>query len=461
VKRIIDDFLLEWKDRPNRKPLLLRGARQVGKTYSMRELGETFSVFIEINLEANMAAKEIIEKDMDPIRIIRQLSELLQVDIIPGLTLLFFDEIQVCPQAITTLRYFFEQIPDLHVAAAGSLLDFAIDQVGIPVGRVSSLYMYPVSFLEFIAALGHNKWVALIVAQGLEEPLNEAVHRKLLSLIGEYIAIGGMPEAINEWINTKKSRASKVVHSDLIFNYQQDFSKYAKKHQIKYLNLLFEKAAGQIGNKFMFNRVGEYRKRELEPALELLEKAGLLNKVICSSGQGVPLGAQAKLNDFKVIFLDVALTQALLRLDIVPWLLNPETMLINSGQIIEAFVGQELLAYSDPIRKESLFYWRRQKSTSQAEIDYLVQIRNQVVPIEVKAGASKRIKSMQIFLESHPGSTYGIRFSSDNYGVYKKINNYPLYAVAKPFLDSLPAEALGEGRASEILRKALLRLAGI
>lgn len=447
MKRIIDTFLLEWKDRSNRKPLLLRGARQVGKTYSMRALGNTFSKFIEINLEANADAREIIAKDMDPIRIIRQLSELLQVDIIPGSTLLFFDEIQIVPQAITTLRYFFEQVPDLHVAAAGSLLDFAIDQVGIPVGRVSSFYMYPVSFLEFIAALGHSKWLKLIIDHSLEEPFNEPVHKKLLELVGQYLAIGGMPEAINEWINTKKSRASKIVHSDLIFNYQQDFGKYAKKHQIKYLNLLFEKAIDQIGNKFMYNRVGEYRKRELEPAVELLEKAGLLHKIICSSGQGVPLGAQAKLNDFKVIFLDVALTQALLKLDIVPWLLNPEAKFVNSGEIVEAFVGQELLAYSDPIAKESLFYWRKQKASSQAEIDYLVQIHDQVVPIEVKAGTSKRIKSMQIFLDSHPASTYGLRFSSDNYREYKGIKSYPLYATAKPFLD-----------VSETLRNALLNL---
>jgi len=447
MRRIIDSFLLEWKGRSNRKPLLLRGARQVGKTYSMRKLGESFSTFVEVNLESNEAAKEIIQKDKDPIRIIRQLSELLQVDIIPGSTLLFFDEIQVSPQAIITLRYFFEQVPELHVTAAGSLLDFAIDQVGIPVGRVSSLYMYPVSFLEFVAALGNRKWVELIIDHNLNEFLSPPIHKKLLNLIGQYLAIGGMPEAINEWISMQTSRASKIVHSDLIFNYQQDFSKYAKKHQIKYLNLIFQKAANQIGNKFMFSRVGEYKKRELEPALELLEKAGLLHKIICSSGQGIPLGAQAKLNDFKVIFLDVGLTQALLKLDIVPWLLHPETALINSGQIVEAFVGQEILAYSDPISKESLFYWRRQKRSSQAEIDYLVQLQDKVVPIEVKAGASKRIKSMQIYLDSHQNSTYGLRFSSDNYGTYKEIKNYPLYAIVKPFLDN-----------SDMLKQAMLEL---
>lgn len=438
MKRIIDSFLLEWKKRSNRKPLLLRGARQVGKTYSMRILGKTFENFVEINLEANPDARKIIERDMDPRRIIRQLSELLQVTINPGSTLLFFDEIQTTPQAITTLRYFYEQLPELHVAAAGSLLDFAIDQVGIPVGRVSSLYMYPVSFLEFLAALGHIKWVDLILKHNLEKPVSEPLHKKLIGLAGEYLAIGGMPEAINEWVATKTSRSTKIVHADLLFNYQQDFGKYAKKHQIKYLNLLFEKATNQIGSKFMYNRVGEYQKRELEPALELFEKAGLINKVICSSGQGVPLGAQAKPDDFKIIFLDVGLTQALLKLDIVPWLLHPETKFINSGPIVEAFVGQELLAYSDPIHKESLFYWRKQKRSSQAEVDYLAQIDRHVVPIKVKAGSSKRIKSMQIFLESHPNCLYGLRYSSDNYSRSKQIKNYPLYAVAKPLCDASP-----------------------
>ena len=304
--------------------------------------------------------------------------------------------------------------------------------------------------MEFLAALGHTGWTKLILEKSLEETMTESVHKKLIDVLGEYLAIGGMPEAVNEWIKTKTSRASKIVHADLTFNYQQDFGKYAKKHQIKYLNLLFEKAVNQLGNKFMFSRVGEYKKRELEPALELLEKAGLIHKVICSSGQGIPLGAQAKPDDFKMIFLDVGLTQSLLKLDITPWLLNPETALINSGPIVESFVGQELLAYSDPINKTSLFYWRKQKRSSQAEVDYLTQIHDKVIPIEVKAGGSKRIKSMQIFLDSHPASAYGIRFSSDNYGVYKKVNNYPLYAVAKVFLDG-----------SEMLRKALLRLAGV
>ena len=236
--------------------------------------------------------------------------------------------------------------------------------------------------------------------------------------MGEYLAIGGMPEAVNEWVKTKTSRAAKIVHSDLIYNYQQDFGKYAKKHQIKYLNLLFQKAIDQLANKFMYNRVGEYKKRELEPALELLEKAGLLYKVIKSAGQGIPIGAQADLDDFKIIFLDTGLSQALLKLDITPWFIDPINAFVNKGELVEAFVGQEILAYSDPIAKETLFYWRRENRSSQAAIDYLVQIKDQVVPIEVKAGQSKRIKSMQIFLDSHPNCTYGLRFSADNYSAY-------------------------------------------
>jgi hypothetical protein len=447
VKRIIDYYLLEWKNRQGRKPLLLRGARQVGKTHAMRELGKTFPNFIEINLELNAGARNIIEKDLDPHRIVQQLSELLQKNITPGTTLLFFDEIQNVPKAIIALRYFYEMMPELHVVAAGSLLDFAIEQVGIPVGRVSSLYMYPMSFLEFLVALGHDEWAKLVIGNSLDNPVSEPLHEKLLNILGAYLAIGGMPEAVNEWIKTKTSWESKKVHADLLYNYQQDFGKYAKKHQIKYLNLIFQKAVDQLSNKFMYTRVGEYQKRELEPALELLEMAGLLYRVVRSSGQGIPLGAQADLNDFKVTFLDVGLCQALLKFDLAPWFIDPIPSFINKGELVESFVGQEILAYSDPISKDGLFYWRRENRGSEAEIDFLVQIQNNVVPIEVKAGMSKRIKSMQIFFETHPNSTYGMRFSADNYSIYKKINSFPLYAVAKPFLD-----------VSENLRKALLNL---
>jgi predicted AAA+ superfamily ATPase len=436
MKRTIDYFLLEWKNKANRKPLLLRGARQVGKTHAARTLGASFKQCIEINFESHEQARAIIEKDMDAARIILQLSELLQKRIEPGNTLLFFDEIQQTPKALLTLRYLYEYMPDLHIIAAGSLLDFAIEEVGIPVGRISSLYMYPLSFVEFLVALGHKEWARTITTYTPTSSMSDPLHEKLLNLVGVYIALGGMPEAINIWIKTSRSRSVQMVHADLIYTYQQDFGKYAKKHQIKYLNLLFLKAIEQLSNKFMYTRVGEYKKRELYPALELLEKAGLVYPVVKSAGQGIPIGAQADMNDFKLIFLDVGLSQALLKLDISSWFIDPLQNFINKGEIVEAFAGQEILAYSDPIAKEQLFYWYRDVRASEAEVDYLVQLQEVVVPIEVKAGANKRIKSMHIFLESHPQSKYGIRFWAGNYVQEPTLYSYPLYAIAKPFIDA-------------------------
>jgi len=436
MKRIIDYFLLEWKNESyNRKPLLLRGARQVGKTHAARQLGKTFRNCVEINLESSEILRTIFTQDHDPKRIVFQLSEYLQVDITPGSTLLFIDEIQIVPNAITTLRYFYELMPDLHVIAAGSLLDFAIEKVGIPVGRVSSLYMYPMSFLEFLVALGYSQWAQAILQNSEREPLFDALHNKILNIVGTYLAIGGMPAAINAWIQTQQSRQVKRVHSDLLTSYQQDFNKYASKHQIKYLDALFNHALSQLSRKFMYSRVEGYQKRELEPALELLQKAGLVHPITKTSGQGIPLGAEAELNDFKIIFLDVGLSQASLNLDITQWFIEPLKAFVNKGEIMEAFIGQEMLAYEDPIAKKNLYYWRRSERNSQAEIDYLIQIQENVIPIEVKSGEGSTLRSMHLFLETHKNSPYGLRFSTQNYSTYEKIKSYPLYSVAKVFLD--------------------------
>lgn len=448
MKRIIDYYLSAWKNKgEGRKPLILRGARQVGKTHSVRKLGKTFTHFVEVNLESNEKARKIFEQDLDVKRIVFELALETKTKIVPGKTLLFIDEIQLTPKAIIALRYFYELMPELHVIAAGSLLDFAIEQVGVPVGRVTMRYMYPLSFFEFLIALGHEQWVTAILEGPYE--INEGMHDKLLSLLGNYLAIGGMPAAVNEWINTQNPQAVKEVHADLIYSYQEDFDKYAQKHQIKYLNLLFLKAIQQLSNKFMFSRVGEYQKRELAPALELLEKAGLFYPVIRSAGQGIPIGAQADLDHFKIIFLDVGLCQALLNLDLTSWFLEPKATFINKGEIVEAFIGQELLAYSDRIRKESLYYWQREIRGSHAEIDYLIQLKDKVVPIEVKAGNNKRIISMHIFLDSHPNSSFGIRFWAGKLENDERIKSYPLYSVAKVMIEQ--NEELGKALKSMLL----------
>ena len=431
MKRLVDYFLLEWKQEKFRKPLLLRGARQVGKTYAVRVLGATFQNFIEINLEQDEKSRAIFERDLDVKRIVLQLSAHLNKEIVPGITLLFIDEIQQVPKAISALRYFYEQMSELHVVAAGSLLEFAIEQVGMPVGRISSLYLYPLSFLEFLIALKKHQWVKTLLAQTFQEPLFEEIHTSLMDALGTYFVIGGMPEAVKLWIATESLRNVERIHAEQLDTYQQDFSKYAKKHQIKYLELLFAQAVDQLGGKFMFARVGEYQKRELSPALDLLEKAGLLHKVFKTAAQGVPLGAQVDLHDFKIVFLDVGLCQAALGFDVSSWISDPAATFINKGALVESFVGQELLVYADPIRKQQLFYWRRDSRGSDAEVDYVLQINKDIVPIKVKAGTSKRIKSTYLFLESHTSSSYGIRFSVLKKGVDNLIHNYPLYAVAQ------------------------------
>ncbi|MFH1831779.1 MAG: ATP-binding protein [bacterium] len=436
MKRIIDHFLSEWKLDEYRKPLLVRGARQVGKTYSIRRLGAMYQNFVEINLELLPKARAVFEKDLDPERICSDLSLIVKKPIIPGKTLLFLDEIQIVPQAIIALRYFYEMLPELHVIAAGSLLDFAIQQVGIPVGRVQSLYMHPLSFIEYLVATGNYLAIDEIINHKPEEEMSSAIHNLLLGLLGEYLALGGMPQSVQRWVEKKNPLGCARVHSSLLNTYRQDFDKYARTLQVKYVALLFGHIPLQLGRKFKYSLVeGDYRKRELAPALDLLVTAGIAHKVYHSAGQGVPLGAQMDPQDYKVIFLDTGLAQSVLNLDIAEWFLNPQQEFVNKGALVEAFIGQEILAYSDMNIKNYIYYWHKDASIGQAEIDYLLQLNSVVVPVEVKAGLGSTLKSMHVFLESHPKSPYGIRFSAQNYSVHNNIHSYPLYAVAKIMSD--------------------------
>jgi hypothetical protein len=430
MKRFIDAHLLAWSQQKGFKPLLLRGARQVGKTYAVRTLGKRFDTFIEINLEVNPKAREMFTQDLYPQRIIQEIAYLTKQEIVPGKTLLFFDEVQAEPKAIQALRYFYEMMPELHVVAAGSLLDFAIESVGLPVGRVEFLYMYPLSFFEFIDALGESILLKALINHDASQPISTIAHDRLLQLVKEFLAIGGMPEAVSVWAQEKNALRCFKIHQSLIGSYRQDFNKYAKKNQIKYLDILFDAIPLQLGKKFKYSDIpGEFRKRELAPCIDLLATAGVIHKVYDTAAQGLPLGAQIDPDAFKLIFLDVALAQAVLGLDSTEWLLSAEQPWVNKGEIVEAFVGQELLAYSSPLQKQSLYYWLRNERTAQAEVDYVAVIKQAIVPIEVKSGAGSTLKSMHIFLEKHPKSLFGIRFSTQNYSVYETIYSYPLYAI--------------------------------
>lgn len=430
-KRIIDFHLDRWKGDPYRKPLLLRGARQVGKTYAVRRLGASFKSFVEVNFEQLREAASLFEKDLIPDKLLLSLSLLLKTPIIPGETLLFFDEVQEAPRAIIALRYFYEQMPELHIIAAGSLLEFAITKVGVPVGRLEMLYMYPLSFIEFLVATENHLVAKVILNQPPGVPMEEIIHNKCLDLLGEYLSIGGMPEVVMRWTQTQDPTRALQVLQQIAATYRQDFEKYGRKTQIKYLELLLRQIPYVVGREFSYREIGsEYRKRELAPALELMERAGIIHRVCYTSGQGIPIGADVDSDLFKVIFLDVALCQAILGADVSVWFLRPLEGFENRGEIAESFIGQELICYASPDIKGEVYFWKRKEKNSSAEVDYLLQRADLIVPIEVKSGHGGTLRSLHLFLETHSHSVQAIRLSSLNYSLVQKLDSRPLYAAA-------------------------------
>lgn len=431
MQRDIFTSFIEWKTKSNRKPIMLRGARQVGKSYLVREVGKSFESFVEINFDEMPDLKSIFERDLSPERIIRDLGISVGETIIPGKTLLFFDEIQECPNAVKSIRYFYEKLPRLHLVTAGSLLDFILEEIGVPVGRIEPLYLYPMSFMEFLSATGNQMLREEVENHELERIMPEVIHNKLISLVGEYMAIGGMPEAVKEWIENGDPGKCKKVHYQIIDTFQQDFLKYTRRNKLKYVDMVFNAIPRLIGNKFVFSTVNpDARSRELRPALELLSKAGVAHIIYHSSSNGVPLGAEINLQRFKVIFMDIALAQAVLGSDSAIWIVNPKQQMVNQGQLAEAFIGQELLAYSPSYRKSSLYYWAREKRGSLSEVDYVTAFKGKVVPVEVKAGQTGGLKSMQIFLNEKKHSDSGILFSLNNYRKTPRITHLPLYAIS-------------------------------
>jgi len=431
MRRLLDHHLTIWQRDPARTPLLIRGARQVGKTFTVRKFAEAFTNLVEVNFERNPGLATLFDRDLDPGRISRDLALALGVRIVPGKTLLFLDEIQQAPRALTALRYFHEDLPSLHVIAAGSLVEFAVEEIGLPVGRVHSLYMYPMSFLEFLNAKGQSPAVSELAAHSADVAIAGAVHDRLMCEVGEYLAVGGMPEAVQAWMDHGDLRRCAQVQRRLAETYRQDFAKYSRKNQIKYVDLLFNEVPRLLGRKFVFSHVaGHRRRRDLQPALELLAKAGVVHPVFHTAATGLPLGAEADPDRFKVIFMDVGLAESILGLDGATWILDPTAAFANAGELAEAFVGQELIAYGQPHAAPRLYYWHREARSSNAEVDYLYPAAARIVPVEVKRGTGGWLRSLRLFLESRPVlSPYGVRFSPHNFSVMPDLQSYPLYAV--------------------------------
>lgn len=296
-KRYIDEHLREWKESASRKPLLIRGARQVGKSTAVRELGKLFKYFLEINLEKQPTLKELFTENIDVKKTCEKLSGTLATPIIPGETLLFIDEIQSSKEAIMSLRYFKEDYPELHVIAAGSLLEFALEELpSFAVGRIRSLYMYPFSFDEFLMAQGLELTINFKNKANSEEPLPLTAHKELIDQLRSFYLVGGMPAAVTEWIETRSYLKVAHIHNDILDTYQDDFSKYKKRVSPIILRQVLRSVALQVGNKFVYSQaVTETKSNIIKDALYLLSLAGLIHPVVHTAANGSGLAKHAKI----------------------------------------------------------------------------------------------------------------------------------------------------------------------
>ncbi len=432
MKRDIEQHLQSWKNKSARKPLLLRGARQVGKTFAVQQFGrEQFKYLAAINFERDPVFKSLFT-DLNPQRILIELESRLKIPILPGETLLFFDEIQECPQAIMSLRYFKEECPDLHVIGAGSLLEFALNDPNfkMPVGRVEFLYLKPMSFREFLEATGFHRLKERIASATLANPLTDAMHEQALDLVKDYMDIGGLPDVILEYTKNQNRLRCQEIQSSLLATYQNDFGKYSSGTNHKYLQLLFQRVPYFIAQWFKYVKISpDIHPRAIRDAIDRLSEAGLIYEVLASTASGLPLIALANTKKFKLLFLDIGLLRRASSVDI-SFAQESDLMLVNQGAFVEQLVGQELLAYGKSDEEQRLFAWVREVSGSSAEVDFITTHHNQIVPVEVKAGATGRLKSLKIFLEEK-GLTCGVRVSQVPLSWNSPILSVPLYMVGE------------------------------
>ena len=431
MRRNIFDHLLQWKADAGRKVLLLRGARQVGKTFVVRELGATFPAFIEVNFEKDVDVARFFNQNLDPFRICDELSAYYGKPIRENETLLFFDEIQACPKAIQALRFFYEDRPALHVVAAGSLLEFALSELpSFGVGRIRSMFMYPMSFNEFLLAHQMDQYVDLINQASPDNPMNPVFHERLTDYLRKFQLTGGMPEVVRQVVENKSLLDGLNVLGDLSLSIRDDFSKYRKRVPESRISEVFASIVEQAGAKFVYsNVVAKASLPQVKETLDLLIRAGLAFPVYHTSANGFPLGAQLNPKIFKVLLYDTGIFQHILGLNIREYLVVEEMDMVNKGALAEIYAGLELIKASSFAEKPQLFYWHRQERGSNAEVDYVIRQGAEIVPVEIKSGYSGKMQSMRLFLKEK-NLNRGIRCSLENFRRDGNIELIPLYAVS-------------------------------
>ncbi len=423
MKRKIDDKLLIWKNKENRKPLIIRGARQVGKTYSIKQFGiKHFKNFIHLDFERDLSLTRIFGDNLSPKQIVLKLELYVGYKVIPGETLLFFDEIQECERALLSLRYFYEEMPDLHVITAGSMLEFALKDVSFPVGRVSFEWMYPMTFSEFLVASDKSLLSEAIPKIPNFETPSEFLHKMIIEQIKLYFITGGMPEAVKQYIKEGSFIDIPKIHEDIYYSYLQSLTKYSKRADIESLDHVMRSIPKFVGSQIKYTTIDPERRIEkTKTSLQILSKALIVHLIRASDANGLPLGASSSPKIFKSLFLDIGLMQYACGIDVNSILGEKDLSKIYKGALVEQFVGQELLA-SGGTENRKLYYWSRNKKNSSAEVDYLIVKEGLIYPVEVKSGPAGRLKSIHIYLNEIQNSSKGYVLST---AVYKKqlVNN--------------------------------------
>ena len=424
--RILLEELKKWKDKKNRFPLILQGARQTGKTWLLNEFGKTcFEDVLYINFEGERNINEIFEKVSDTEKIIEYLGAMRGKKIIPGKTLIIFDEIQEVPKALTSLKYFSENAPDYHICCAGSLIGIGLHQgTSFPVGKVEFLHLGPMSFEEFLLANNESLLVDFVKKSGIDE--NLTFDEKLIDYLKKYIIIGGMPGIVNAWLKENDYNLVEKMQKEILDSYLLDFSKHAPHNIVPRIRYLWESIPSQLAKenkKFIYGLIRKgARAREYEEALLWLSDAGLIRKINCIKKAVIPLSSYMDIRAFKLYHLDIGLLKAMAGIPPSIIIKNDNIFEEFKGSLAEQFVLQEL---SCKQFVSGIYYW---KSRAEAEVDFVITDGECVIPIEVKSGKSIQAKSLKVFMNEEKINK-AIRFSLKGLKLNDNIINIPLYLI--------------------------------
>ena len=426
MKRNLMKSLKEWKNSPYRKPLILSGARQVGKTWLMKEFGRTeYTNTVYVNFDQDINAAGLFEGSINPDRIILGLRALSGMEIDPDNTLIIFDEVQEAPRALTSLKYFCEEAPQYSIIAAGSLLGVALHAgTSFPVGKVDRMHLYPLNFQEFLYAMGED--AAAEILQTKDQRMITVLREKLSDLLRQYYYVGGMPEAVNYYKDNKEFTGIRQIQKNLLAYYQQDFSKHAEPKLTERLNLVWSSIPAQLAKenrKFIYGQVRQgARAKDFELAIQWLSDCGLIHVIHRVTKPGYPLKAYEDLNAFKIYLLDVGLLGAMADLSSNTIVEGNRIFTEFKGALAEQYVLQELIAED---HLNPMYY---SAENSRMEIDFIVQKGDEVIPIEVKAEENLRAKSLRSYCEKYKPKT-AVRFSMSDYREQDWMVNVPLYEI--------------------------------